>query len=342
MFFQKKNRQAEAFERGFYSLGTLCSIKIFPNLRAQEHYGNLLEVDMEKILDEAEALVYSFDDQFSVFKEESEISAINKNSGVQPINVKGDTYFLIKKAMEYCDLSDGRMDITVGPLSKVWRKSQKEERLTKQDELTAVKELVNFKRIKLEESKTAVLLETKGMELDLGCVAKGYCADLIRDFLKEKNIERAVINLGGNIVVMGEQATNKGWRIGIQHPEQPRGSFIGYVDIQDSSMVTSGDYERYFEKNGKRYHHILDPRTASPLDNEIVSVTVISKSSLDGDGFTTGVFMLGVSQGMELINKLNGIEAIIITKDREIFLSDGIQKAFQLEDKSYLTAIPID
>ena len=335
MFYNKKIKKKEIFERCFFSLGTFCSIKIFPSERNVAIYNNNLEDKMDEILDGVEKLALAFDDKFSMFKEDSEVSEINRNSGKSPVKVSGETYFLIKKAVEFCEISDGGMDITIGPLSRLWKESIKNESIPEAARLESAKELVDFRKIRMYEGSTSILLELEGMELDLGSIAKGYCADLIRDYLEKWQIEKGIINLGGNIVVMGSDEDNKPWKVGIQQPEFAREDHLGYLELEDSSIVTSGDYERYFEKDGKRLHHIIDSRTSWPSNSEIASVTVISKSSMDGDGLTTSAFMVGLEKAKEIINGLDSVEYIIVTKDKRIYVSEGIKDNFKIEAEEY-------
>ena len=335
MLYNKKIKQKEIFERCFFSLGTFCSIKIFPSERNVSIYNNNLEDKMNEILEGVENLALAFDDKFSMFKEDSEVSEINRNSGKHPIKVSGETYFLIKKAVEFCEISDGGMDITIGPLSKLWKESIKNESIPDVSRLESAKALVDFRKIRMYEGSTSILLELKGMELDLGSIAKGYCADLIRDYLEKWQIEKGIINLGGNIVVMGSDEDNKLWKVGIQQPELAREDYLGYLELEDSSIVTSGDYERYFEKDGKRLHHIIDPRTSWPSNSEIASVTVISKSSMDGDGLTTSAFMVGLEKAKEIINGLDSVEYIIVNKNKKIYVSEGIKDNFKIEAEEY-------
>lgn len=336
MFFKKRVSQTTAFERSFYSLGTLCSIKIFPSVNNMSVADKNIEKHMQEILDGAEILTKEFDDKFSMFKETSEVSRINLNSGKRFTKVSGDTYFLIEKAVEYCEISEGSMDITIGPLSKIWSESIKRECLPKPTAVAAAKRLVDYRRIAMNESQTSVMLEQENMKIDLGSIAKGFCADLTRDFLEDRQIEKGIINYGGNIVVIGSDTSNKPWRVGIQHPYLKRGDYIGTLELEDLSVVTSGGYERCFEQDGQKLHHIIDSKTGWPLISEIASITIISKASIDGDGLTTSTFMIGLEKAKALIAELSSIEGVIITNDKRIYVSEGIKANFKLEDSEYV------
>ena len=173
------------------------------------------------------------------------------------------------------------------------------------------------------------------MMIDLGGIAKGFTADEIEKILRERNIKSVIINIGGNIKVLGKKIDGSKWRIGIQSPFSSRGNYIGMLSIMDLSIVTSGTYERYFESKGKTYHHILDTTTGYPVDNDIMSVTIISKKSIDADGLSTAVLVLGIYSGMNIINKLKDVEAIILTNDCKVFITDGLRERFYITDNIF-------
>ena len=170
-----------------------------------------------------------------------------------------------------------------------------------------------------------IRFDSPDMGLDLGAVAKGYIADRIKDFLVEKGIKSGIINLGGNVLCIGGRTDGTPFKIGIQKPFADRSETLCTVDISDKSVVSSGIYERCFELDGQFYHHILDPSTGYPYDNGLVSVTIISDKSVDGDGLSTTCFALGLEKGLELINSLENVEAIFITENYQIHYSDDFQ-----------------
>lgn len=172
----------------------------------------------------------------------------------------------------------------------------------------------------------------EGMGLDLGAIAKGYIADRIKDYLLEQGVKSATINLGGNVLCVGEKPEGTPFKIGIQKPFSDRSETIAVMNISDKSVVSSGIYERYFEKDGKIYHHILNPATGYPYDNHLVSVTIISDKSVDGDGLSTSCFALGLDKGMELINSLPDVQAVFITDDYELHYSDGFEEEISMAD----------
>lgn len=168
------------------------------------------------------------------------------------------------------------------------------------------------------------------MGLDLGAIAKGYIADKIKEFLMEKGVKSAIINLGGNVLCIGGKPDKAPFNIGIQKPFADRKETIAVMELSDKSIVSSGIYERFFERDGNFYHHILNPKTGYPYDNSLVAVTIISDKSVDGDGLSTSCFALGLEEGMKLINSIENVHAVFITDDYKPHFSDGFEEAIPL------------
>jgi len=199
----------------------------------------------------------------------------------------------------------------------------------------AAKALVDWRQIVLDTTTRTVFLKKPGMALDLGAIAKGYAADEIEKILLNHKVKAAVIDLGGNVFVFGSKKDKSSWRIGIQNPESERGEYLGIVSGGQMTVVTSGVYERYFIENGKRYHHIMSTQTGFPVDNDLISVSIVSKSSIDADALSTVLFVLGIEKGMEFLKQFPDTYAIFIDKDHNVYLSPGAGKVFTLQDKSY-------
>jgi thiamine biosynthesis lipoprotein len=173
------------------------------------------------------------------------------------------------------------------------------------------------------------------MQVDLGAIAKGYAADEVAEILKENGVQHAIINLGGNVLTIGGNMKGSPWRIGIQDPFNPRGEFMGIITIEDKTVVTSGTYERYFEQDGKRYHHILDPRTGYPAENEVASVSIITNKSMDGDGNSTSVLLLGLEEGMKFVESQEGVDAIFVTYDKKVYITSGLKDVFTVTNSQF-------
>lgn len=268
--------------------------------------------------------------------DDSEVIEINKKSGLGYQKVSPDTFYVIKKGLYYSERSHGRFDITVGPLVKLWGIGTDRARVPSLAEIKDALAHINYKNVALDESTDSVMLKEPSMAIDLGAIAKGYAADEVIKILKENGIKSAAADLGGNIYVLGKKPNGSPWKIGIQDPFEPRGNTFATVDVIDKTLVTSGVYERYFIKNGKRYHHILDTSTGYPVDNGLVSVTIISDSSIDADGLSTTVFALGLKEGMKFVESIPNIEAIFVTKDRKVYTSSGVgQYNFKITNSQF-------
>ncbi|SHH52220.1 thiamine biosynthesis lipoprotein [Clostridium collagenovorans DSM 3089] len=309
-------------ERTDFMLGTICSIKIYNK-------------SDESILDKGFDKIKDIENKMSLNIKESDIYKLYELSGKEPLKVSDDTFKVLKMGKEFGDISNGHFDITIGPLSKLWNIGTPEAKVPSEDELKETLPLIDYSKLTLDEKNKTAKLENEGMMVDLGGIAKGYAADEVAKVLKENGVKNAIINLGGNVFTLGKNTNNTEWNIGIQNPFEGRGDAVGSVKVENKSIVTSGIYERYVEENGKKYHHILNPKTGYPYDNEIAGVTIITDESILGDALSTTVFSLGLHEGLDFINKRKDAEAIFITKDNKIYLSNGIKENFKLLDNSF-------
>lgn len=305
----------KAYDLETYSMGT--------NI-LQRVYGDNGEEALKLAVEELERL----EKLLSFYRPSSEISLINQRAGMDYTTLSAEAFYIIKKAKEYSKLSSGAFDITMAPVIELWGIFTKKQRVPNRDEISRAKALVDYKDILIDEGASAVMLKSEGQKIDLGGIAKGFAADKVLKIYKDKGIKSAFINLGGNVLVLGDKPGGTKWSIGIQNPFEPRGVCIGAVAVTDKTVVTSGDYVRYFEKDGMRYHHILDPRTGCPSASEVMSVTVICDTSIDADALSTAVFILGLHDGLKLIEGLSFADAIIITKDKKVYATKGIEESF--------------
>jgi FAD:protein FMN transferase len=311
--------------RSEFVLDTLCSVR-------------LVGGGDEALLDKAFARLKEIEDELSVDKPGSRIDAVNEAAGKAPVESGADAMAILKRDLELSSWSDGAFDPSVGPLVKLWGIGTDHARLPGPGEIRAAKALVGWKDIVLDEAKGTVFLRRKGMALDLGSTTKGFAADEIAALVRQAKVKSAVIDLGGNVYVVGSRPDGKRWRIGLQNPfSEERGAYLGVASLSDQTMVTSGVYERYFIKDGVRYHHILDTRTGRPVDNGLMSVTIVAPKSFDADGFTTTVFALGRERGMALAAE-KGVDVIIVDKDRRVYMSLGVSSFFEITDPSFSPA----
>ena len=225
--------------------------------------------------------------------------------------------------MDFSEISGGKFDITIDPVSSLWDFKADSPAPPSDKEIKAALEHVGYGNIEL--NGTSIKLSDPNSALDLGGIAKGFIGDKAKEFLLENGVKEAMISLGGNILIICPE--NRDFKIGVQKPFGMDGQLIGAIVTSGNSIVTSGIYQRYFEYNGKLYHHILDTSTGYPVDNGLASVTITGPSSAVCDALSTTVFCLGADDGLDLINSIDGYEAIIITKENKTVYSDGINKS---------------
>lgn len=281
-----------------------------------------------QILDPADAsvlkglkkLCQKYDTMFSTTNESSELYKVN-HAGGAPVTVSDETAALIREGIHYSELSDGAFDISIEPVSALWDFKADKPSVPSSDTIAEAVSHVDYTKITLS-GNTVTLTDPKA-GIDLGAIAKGYIADQVKTYLKKQGVKHAIINLGGNVDVIGTKLDGSKYNIGIQKPFDESGQAITSVKLKDQTVVTSGIYERYFKKGGKLYHHILDPRTGYPCDNNLYSVSIITDSSTKADALSTTCFLLGYEKGMQLINSLDEVDAIFITNDEKVHKSEG-------------------
>jgi thiamine biosynthesis lipoprotein len=271
----------------------------------------------------------------------SGVIAINRQAGIEPVKVRADLLEVLEQALYYAELSDGAFDPTVGPLVQLWGIGTDTQCIPTDREIAAALELVNWRDVAIDRAAGTVFLRRQGMALDLGAIAKGYAGDEALRIAREAKVKRAVFDLGGNIVTLGWRIQSKKekeaqpWRIGIQNPLSDRGVYMGVLTVHDTSVVTSGVYERYFESDGRRYHHILSTANGYPVDNGLLSVTIVTDSSTVADALSTTVFALGFQRGKALVDSIPNVEAIFIFADRSVRITDGLAGVFKITNEEF-------
>lgn len=277
-------------------------------------------------------LLTLYKNRFSANDADSELMVINDNSSIAPVTVHPDLFDLIAIGKKHSLATPSNLNIAIGPLVQSWRIGFDDARVPSPQKIQKALALSKPENIILDATKQSVFLSQKGMKIDLGALAKGYIADKIMDYLKSEKVTSAMINLGGNVLVYGDNPRNdKGiWRIGIQNPQKPRGKHIGILTLKNQSVVTSGIYERRLKVGNKEYHHIFDQKTGYPIDTEMASLTILSELSADCEIWTTRLFGLPVMQALATIQATPRIEGILITKDNRLALTNGLRSNFQL------------
>lgn len=304
-----------------YYMGTVITQKV---------YGKNAKAAGDKVIERMKEI----EDDMTINKPGGEINAINEAAGDKPVKISSSVMYLLNKAKQYGQLSQGAFDVTIGPLVKEWGIFTDNPKIPTQERINELLPLIDYKTIQLDSANNTAMLPKKGQIIDLGGIAKGYAGDETIKIYKENGITSGFINLGGNVVVLGGKPDGTPWTIGVQNPRDVNGKIIGKVAVKDKALVSSGDYERYFEKDGVRYHHILDPKTGYPSKSGLIGVTIVADSSTDADAISTSVFVLGLDKGMKLVESLDGIEAIFITEDKKIYTTSGLKDKFTFEDES--------
>ena len=277
------------------------------------------------VIDLAFQEITRLEDMLSVNREGSELDQLARAAGKEWVTISPETQEVLLLAKEYAELSGGLFDITAGPLIDLWDINNGGHYPT-QAELDTVLPLISSDDLLVEDGKA--FLAREGMEANLGAIAKGYIADKVKELLIEQGVERAIIDLGRNVLLVGDKPDGSNFNVGVQDPNQDQGVLLGLVSTADTSVVTSGINERYFTYEGVDYHHILDPFTGFPADNDLASVTILSTSSAQGDALSTTCLLLGTEKGMALIESLEGVEAFFITKDGTTTMSSGFAEIY--------------
>lgn len=290
----------------------------------------LYDSNNEEILDNVFNRISDIENLVSINKEGTEIDMLNKNSGLKPVKLSDDSYNIVKKGLEYSEIAQGGYDISVGSLVKLWSIGLPEAKIPSQGEINETIKKVGYENIEINEENKEVFLREKGMILDLGSIAKGYVADEVVKILKNQGVKQAIIDIGGNIYALGKKDGETNWKVGIQDPNSERGNVVGSIEVSNKSVVTTGIYERFLEKDGTKYHHIINPKTGYPYETNIAGVSIVANKSIDADALSTLIFTKGVEEGIKFIDSLENIDAIFITKDNKIYLTNGLKNNFEL------------
>lgn len=306
-----------------FLLNTVCEITLYDG-------------SDEKLIADTFNMCREYENRLSRTIASSEIGEIN-GAGGEWVDVHPTTAEVIQKGILYGVLSQGLFDITVGDLSDLWNFSGENPQVPDAEALAEAVKHVDYKKIQVEELKDGkdkgiyrVRVTDPDSRIDLGGIAKGFIADRAAEYLRSKGVTAALLNFGGNVVCIGEKTEGAAWKIGVEKPfskdAQGNRQILGVVEAgADQTVVTSGTYERQFVQDGKQYYHILDPRTGYPMDTDLDGVTIVGIASVDCDGLSTTCLVLGREKATELIESLDGVEAVFVGKDRKVTMTDGIK-----------------
>lgn len=324
----------------------LSGFLIYRNVTAENHYtgigmGTVITADVygkdsKQAVEELPALITELNDHALSWREpESSISYLNGQlQEGETCRLYPEEQAWLTEAWRLCDASDGALDITLRPVLDLWGIEGEHPAIP--DDKVLLETLEKTGYTKLHISEDGILsADQAGMTLDMGALGKGIACDKIAERFESMKISGAVVSIGGSILIYGKKPDGSAWNIGIQDPRGEQGTAAGYLKVTDNMVVsTSGDYEKYFMENGVRYHHIINPATGYPADSGLISVTVLCPSGIDSDGLSTACFVLGREKSMELLERY-GAEAVFITTDKKIYLTDGVTDAFQLVNPEY-------
>ena len=269
-----------------------------------------------KEISRIESLISSWD-------KNSQTSLINNSAGIKPVQVDKELFDLIYRSIRISDLTQGAFDISYASMDKLWYFDREMKNLPTSQQIAESVSKVGFQNIVLDEKNRTVFLKLKGMKIGFGAIGKGYAADKAKDILIENNVQSGIINASGDLTAWGQKPSGDDWMVAVVNPLN-KSKVFSWLPIKNSSIVTSGNYEKFFNIGGKSYSHIIDPRTGYPSEG-ILSVTIISENAELADALATSVFVLGTDIGIDMINQLKNVDCIIINSDNKIIKSNNIQ-----------------
>lgn len=272
-------------------------------------------------VDDCFAELARLDGMLSAYRADSEVSRINAGASDAPVAVSDELFALLSRAADISAQTDGAFDITLKPLIDLWDIRSGKNTVPEAEQIAAARDLAGYRHILLDADAKTVRFKLPGMQIELGGIAKGYAGDRVQEILRAAGVRGAIVDLGGNIVTLPPKS-GKPYRIGLQDPGQPRGSYFTTVEPAGGSVVTSGPYERQFVADGRVYHHILDPATGYPAQTVLQSVTVISSDGTLADALSTALFVLGAEKGADLARRL-GVQAIFLTDTNQTIRVGG-------------------
>ena len=260
----------------------------------------------------------------TTFSDDSETNLINRNAGVEPVTVSDETFGIIQRSIKISSITQGAFDITYGSIDKrLWNFDQTMTSLPDAKKAKKMVRLINYKNIELDAEKKTVFLKEKGMRIGFGGIGKGYAAEMAKEVMKKNNVASGIVNASGDLTAWGTQPDGSPWTVGIVHPDL-KGHAFSYMNISDMAIATSGNYEKFILIDGKKYSHTIDPHTGLPVTG-IKSVTIISPKAEICDAMATPVMIMGIKAGMNLINQMKDIEAIVIDDNNTVYASDNIR-----------------
>lgn len=315
---EKTQPQEVKLEKDVFAMDTYMKLTVY----GEEEKG-------KEVLEKAEEEIIRLDDLWSTGKETSEISKINlEGKGT----LSEDSGKLLEASLELGKETEGLFDISIYPIMEAWGFSDKNYRVPKEEEISNLLGLVDYKEIQYKKEEKRIQLK-EGMKIDFGGIAKGYTSSNIMKLFQEEGVSGGMVNLGGNVQVTGKKPDGSPWKIAIQNPKKD-GTYIGILSVSEKAIVTSGGYERFFEEGGNIYHHIVHPKSGKPVKTDLTSVTIVCKDGTLADGLSTSLFIMGKEKAEEYWRKhAKEFEVIFVTEDERIYLSEGLKEDFESDYK---------
>ncbi len=268
------------------------------------------------------AEIHRLEELLSTWIPASELSRVNASAGVGPVAVSQETMTVVQGAIQAAEMTDGGFNIAIGPAVDAWNVIEG-QRIPTESELEALRPLVDVQAVHADVREQTIFLGKAGMRIDVGGIGKGYAADQAVMAMKKAGASAGVVALSGDIKTFGQLPGGRKFPVGIRHPRE-EGEILAFIDLENEAISTAGDYERFFERDGVRYHHILDPKTLQPA-RRCQSVTVIAREGMVADGLDTGIFVMGVELGMRLVEALPDVEAVIVDHEGVVHVSSGLR-----------------
>lgn len=287
------------------------------------------------LLDEAETLIGSLEEQVSVTDEHSDIYAIDHTGSG---SLSGNAAELMAQALELCRRTNGELDLSVYPIVRAWGFTTGSYQVPDEETIQSLLPLVDYTQIQYDAA-TGVVTLPEGMEIDLGSVAKGYAGQLVAQMLRDNGVESALLSLGGNVQTVGTKPDGSPWQIGIKDPQGEDAMMV--LSVEDQAVVTSGGYERYFEQDGQTYWHIMDPSTGHPADSGLISVTIVGDEGVVCDGLSTALFVMGLEKAADLWAQSGDFEAVFVTASGEVYITEGLRDHFALTERYADTPVSV-
>lgn len=318
-FVSKKEKKEDIYTRFEFAFDTAVKMEVFSG-------------GSERILDDSIDIIKNIEERMSFYSKTGELNFINTSPSDVELEISNELFEILNVAQDVYISSNGKFDVAIGEITQLWREYANEKMIPNEQKINELIKEQGFNNFILMNHH--IIKTNPHVKIDLGGIAKGYAADLVSRFLQESGVTKALLNFGGNLVLLNSE-NNDSFSIGIQDPFNAKNMYFAILKVNNASVVTSGDYERYYEVDGKKYHHIIDVDTGFPVDNGLTSVTVVAKSSAYADAYSTAFFSLGLSEGLRLANSLDDVDVYFVTKNKKVYCSKNAIKNIELIDNRY-------